>query len=168
MEKRINEELRQFKLFKIQETESKLRRFNQKYSEIKEHIVLKVSKNITSNLVRFVFRLLTLLFFLFAITLFFPEEIIEYIDPKNKKLSADEKMLFNLLKYFSFCVASFFLFVGYLLKLSVKKRSSIYSLSLLLEEVISYMETSSTEDKRKYEYFIDSLAEQERIKKNTK
>lgn len=49
MEEKINEELRQYKLFKIQETESKLRRFKTVYENIKEHFVIKFSKNVSSK-----------------------------------------------------------------------------------------------------------------------
>ncbi len=55
--------------------------------------------------------------------------------------------------------------IGYLLKVNNKKRNSIYSLSELLEEVMDYMEKSSSEEKRKYEYFVDSLAEKQNMKR---
>ena len=77
------------------------------------------------------------------------------------KLEGD--LLFEVSKYLAFGLSILFGFIGYLLKLNNRKRSNIYSLSKLLEEVMDYMETSSTDEKRKYEYFVDSLAEKEKI-----
>lgn len=47
----------------------------------------------------------------------------------------------------------------YLLKVTNKKRNSLYQVSKLLKDVMAYMESSYTDEKKKYEYFIDSLFE---------
>lgn len=171
MEKRIKEELRQYKLFKIQETESKLRKFQQTHSKIKESNTVKVSKNVTSNLFRVILVLLAIVFLFLSVVCFFPEDLIRLIESDGIYFSLQEKeeIIFQLTvyKYLFICISGFLLFTGYLLKLNNQKRNSIYSLSILLKEVMTYMENSSTENKRKYEYFVDSLAEEEKIKNNT-
>jgi len=170
MEKRINEELRQYKLFKIQETESKLRRFQQTHSEIKESYTIKVSKNVTSNILRIVLALLAVIILILSIICFFSGNLIDFLESKGEFISIQEKenaiYELNIYKYFFISLTIILVFTGYLLRLNNRKRNSVYSLSILLEEVMEYMENSSNDDKRKYEYFVDSLAEQEKIKKN--
>lgn len=172
MEQKINEELRQYKLFKIQETESKLRKFTSVYEEIKQHFVVKFSKNASSNLVRIALGVLVLLFFVLGIACFFPDAIIDFVQTNNLPYTQSEiiqmRQELNIFKYIFLGLAVFFWFIGVLLRKNNKKRNTIHSLSKLLEEVMDYMETSSAEEKRKYEYFVDSLAEKEQIKKATK
>lgn len=170
MEKRINEELRQYKLFKIQETESKLRKFQQTHSEIKESNTVKVSKNVTSNLLRVILALLAIVILILSVICFFPENLIEFLESDGTYFSFQEKKEIiyelNIYKYFFISISALLLFTGYILRLNNRKRNNVYSLSILLEEVMEYMENSSNDDKRKYEYFVDSLAEQEKIKNN--
>ena len=166
MEEKINEELRQFKLFKIQETESKLRRFKEVYKEIKEHIVIKFSKNATSNIFRIITTIICLLLIIIGFICFFPDQIIEQMEAEGNYFSNSDKnnMIdeLNFFKYFALSLSLLFGLISYLLKLNNRKRNSIYSLSKLLEEVMGYMESSSYDEKRKYEYFVDSLAEKEK------
>jgi len=169
MEEKINEELRQYKLFKIQETESKLRRFREVYKEIKVRSVIKLSKNVTSNVVRIITTILCFLLIIIGFICFSPDLVIQLIESEGEILTNSEK--FDLIdslsfdKYFILGLSILFGFISFLLKLNNKKRNSIYSLSILLEEVMGYMENSSYDEKRKYEYFVDDLAEKERIKK---
>ena len=168
MEKIINEELRQFKLFKIQETESKLRRFQNTYSEIKEHLMVKISKNVTSNLFRVIFILLGVIALIITLICFFPEYLIEIFKSNGEYITMQQEREMieecEIDKYIFLLFTFLLFFSSYLLKLNIKKRSSIYSLSKLLEEVMDYMENSAFEDKRKYEYFVDSIAEKEKKK----
>lgn len=164
---KIDEELRQYKLFKIQETESKLRRFKKVYQEIKEHLLIKFTKNASSNLIGYAVYIISFLLLIVGIIFFFPNDVLNFMESTGEPLSSIEKKefteLFDFLKYFFIATALLFGFIGYLLKLNNKKRSNIYNLSKLLEEVMDYMENSAKEDKKKYEYFVDSIAEKERI-----
>lgn len=167
MEEKINEELRQYKLFKIQETESKLRKFKIVYNEIKEHFVVKFSKNASSNIFRIILLIISILFLIIGLVSFFPDQIIQFLESEGEMFSISEKedfiLSFSLLKYLFLGLSIFFGFINYLLKLNNRKRSTIHSLSSLLEEVIDYMENSSNDEKRKYEYFVDSIAEKEKL-----
>ncbi len=169
MYKDINEELKQYKLFKIKETETKLGRFKEVYIEIKEHIVIKFSKNATSNMVRIVLGTLSLLFFVLGLCCFFPNEIIDSIESNNVVFSELNKkgitIFLSLSKFILLGLSILLAVLGYSLRLNNRKRNSIYSLSKLLEEVMGYMEVSANDEKRKYEYFIDSLAEKEKIER---
>ncbi len=170
MEKRINEELRQYKLFRIQEVESKLRRFKITYVEIKEHVAVRLSKNITSNIVRVILSLLAILFLSIGIMCFFPEKLIVLLKPGGLYLSVTEQketiLMSDFCKYLFISISFLLFFTSYLLRANIQKRNNVYSLSVLLKEVMDYMESSANGDKRKYEYFVDSLAEQEKIKRN--
>lgn len=170
MEEKINEELRQYKLFKIQETESKLRRFKETYKKIKEHFVVKISKNATSNAFRIITTILCFLLIVIGLACFFPDQIIRLAESEGEIFTNSDKTdlieFFNFSKYIFLGLSILLGFISYLLKLNNRKRNSIYSLSKLLEEVMDYMENSSYDDKRKYEYFVDNLAEKERIKNN--
>lgn len=167
MHTKIDEELRQYKLYKIQETESKLRRFKKVYKKIKEHVFIKLSKNISSNIIKFSVYIIGISFLLIGLVSFFPYEILTFLESNGNLFSSEEKEAFtnliNISKYFFLSLSILFSFVGYLLKLNNQKRSYIYDLSILLEEVMDYMENSVTEDKKKYEYFVDSIAEKDKI-----
>lgn len=152
----IDEELRQYKLFKIQETVSKLKRFEKKYIEIKERLVIKVSKNISSNIIRFLLIIISILFFITGIILLFPEKIIE---SKEINFTLDGKVIILYCAISLIVFSILFIIISYLLRLNNKKRNSIYSLAELLEEVMVYMRKSRDEDKVKYEQFVDLMAE---------
>jgi hypothetical protein len=172
MEEKINEELRQFKLLNIQETESKLRRFKTVYDEIKENNIIKFSKNASSNILRVLLFLLTFSLLILGLFCFFPEQIIDFMNTEGEYLSITEKkeMISDIgfFKYILLGLSFLFGSLSYLLKVNNRKRSTIHSLSKLLEEVMFYMEDSSFKEKRKYEYFVDSLAEKENINNTTK
>uniref|UniRef100_UPI003A924A73 hypothetical protein n=1 Tax=Bizionia sp. TaxID=1954480 RepID=UPI003A924A73 len=170
MDNKIDEELRHYKLFKIQEAESKIKRFNNKYEEIKEHIAIKISKNVTSNIFRAVISILSILFLILGIISFFPEKLIEFMEADGANFTFTAKAnlidLARLLMYFFIAFFIILTFTSYLLRLNNRKRDNLYSLSKLLEEVIAYMENSRDDDKRKYEQFVDLMAERNRKKNN--
>lgn len=167
-EQQINEELRQFKLFKIQETESKIRKFSQAYTEIKQLYLIKFSKNAGSSILRLAINLAGIALFFISLVCFFPEQLIPFFENEGETLNTLEKQeitqVLMTLKYITLGTAIICFFISYLLKKNNQKRTTIYSLSKLLEEVMTYMETSSAEEKRRYEYFMDNLAAQEAVK----
>ena len=71
-------------------------------------------------------------------------------------------IIFRYLRFLFLAIAAIFYLLSYLLKLNNRKRNTIYSLSHLLEEMITYLEKSSDEEKRKYEQYVDFLAKKER------
>lgn len=120
------------------------------------------------NAFRIILIIISILFLIIGLICFFPEQVIRFLESEGEVFSISEKedfiLVFKALKYVFLGLYLLFGFISYLLKLNNKKRNTIHSLSRLLEEVMDYMENSSKEEKRKYEYFVDSLAEKERIK----
>jgi len=49
--KKIEEEIRQYKLFRIQTVKAKIREYENIFNKIKENIVIKFTKNATSSLI---------------------------------------------------------------------------------------------------------------------
>lgn len=171
MDSKINEELRQYKLFKIEETESKLKRFRKIYTEIKQHFIVTFSKNASSNIFRLVLGIISFVLIILGVLCFFPEQFINLIESEGEQLTHFEKNEitdnFYILNYFFIGFGILLWFVSLLLKKNNKKRNTIHSLSKLLEEIMAYMESASEEEKRKYEYFVDSIAEKKQLKNNT-
>ncbi|GGZ60850.1 hypothetical protein [Mesonia mobilis] len=162
----IEEEVEQFKIAKIAETELKLEQFQNAYQEINENIAIKISKNATFNLFRVVFILLSLFLFALGVYCFFPGEFILLMEENGESFNSEEKniivLVFKALRYVFFSTAVVLYFVSYLLKLNNRKRNTIYSLSHLLEEMISFLDKSSKDEKIKYEQYLDYLAENRR------
>lgn len=68
--------------------------------------------------------------------------------------------------YICIVTSTLFILIIILLKKNAKKRNTIHKLSELVSEVIEYIETDTKEEKIKYEYFVDSMAETEYRKKS--
>lgn len=167
--KKIEEEIRQFKLYKIQIVEAKLREYEVTYNLIKENIVIKFTKNASSNVLIIIFLLVAIALLLVGFLFLFPEQIIKIVEENGKYFSAQDRRDFILtIPYFGGVLISISILVGFLallLKKNIQKRNTIYDLSKLITEVIGYMNHNVKEDKKKYEYFVDSIAEIE-SKKN--
>ena len=71
----------------------------------------------------------------------------------------------NFLGYMFFGLALTSFYIGYLLKKNIRSRNNIFKLNKLIKEVIEYMETSSFDEKRKYEFYVDNLQEIENQKR---
>jgi len=159
----INEEIRQFRLERIQETEVKLFRFIEAYNEIKEYLVIKFTKNASLNLIRVILAIIFFLLIVGSTLFFFPSKLIDTIQNSGKVLSGNDINAFKFISpyvaYFFLVLAVIFFYIGFLLKKNIKSRNNIYNLNKLLEEVIEYMEVATTEERRKYEYHIDYLEE---------
>lgn len=170
-ENRIEEEIRQFKLYKIQHVEAKIREYNDTYNVIKENIVIRFTKNASSSILRLVLVLITLSLVLLGMMFLFPEVIIEILRGNGETFSDQDRMdlmvIGPYIGWFFMLIAFLFGIVAWLLKKNIKKRNTIYKLANLVEEVIEYMDENVKEDKKKYEYFVDSIAEIEN-KKNSK
>lgn len=166
MENRVDEEIRQYKLFKIQEAEVKLKRYKKKYEDIKEHVVIKFSKNLTSNILKIVIILLSVFFFSLSVLCFFPNAFMGLSEIIVDSITSFEKYKFmkyaNIFKYVFIVISLFLYFISYLLKVNNRKRNSIYSLAILLEEVMDFVENTRDDDKRKYEQFVELIAERNR------
>ncbi|MFD0992418.1 hypothetical protein [Tenacibaculum geojense] len=165
MYQKIDEELRQYKLFKIQETENKLKKYNKVYNEIKQNNILKLSKNASSNIIVLLSYGVALFTLILAICFLFPDAIMEALEIEfyNEYERKEAYMVFKILAITLFFTCLIFSIVGILLRKNNKKRNHIFNLSVLLEDVMAFMEKSSYEDKRKYEYFVDSIAEREKV-----
>jgi len=169
--KKIEEEIRQYKLYKIQTTESKIKEYEELYATIKENIVIKFTKNSFSSIIRLILILISIGLFILAFTLIFPEFAISIIEKGGEVLSIDDKKsmveIFPYLGYFILGLGIILGFIAFLLKKNNYKRTVIYKLSKLLDEIIKYMNKNVIEEKKKYEYFVDSIAEIEVNKKKS-
>lgn len=161
--KNIEEEIRQFKLYKIQVVEAQMRKYRELYEEIKEGIVIKFTKNASSNLLRLLLGILSLGFGILGVLLFFPEIISRLFILESQGGSFFNITFFetagHYIGFFMLFVSLIILALALLLKKNIRKRNKIYELSNLVTEVIDYMDKNVKDDKMKYEYFVDSAAE---------
>lgn len=168
--KKIEEEIRQYKLFKIQTVEAKIREYENTFNKIKENIVVKFTKNASSNLIRILILLITIVLLLFGIFFLFPEQIIKIMEENGEFFSEQEKndtmLILPYLGYILISISVIFGIISSLLKKNIRKRNTIYNLSKLIKEVIDYMDENVKDDKKKYEYFVDSVAEIESKRMN--
>jgi hypothetical protein len=170
--KKVEDEIRQYKLYKIQTTESKIREYEDIYSLIKENIIVKFTKNSFSNIFRLLLTIISIGLILLSFTLIFPEIAISLIGKTGEIMTqSDRNDMVETFPYYGYFILGLgFLFgiISVLLKKNNRKRTVIYELSKLTDEVIYYMNENVKEEKKKYEYFVDSIAEIEtKNKENT-
>lgn len=166
MENKIDEELRQYKLYKIQFTESKILEYKEVYDSIKENIIIKVAKNSTTFISRLIIMPLLVVTFLLALVLFFPEQLLGFFDLQEFQ-SEDKVALVQGLPFIGLIflgISIVLLIISRLLNANNKKRNTIYKMSELLDDIIPFMENTTLEEKRKYEAFVDHLSEQKLMK----
>ena len=89
--KKIEEEIRQYKLYKIQTTEHKIREYEDIYSLIKENIFVKFTKNSFSNIFRLLFTIISIGLILLSFTLIFPEIAISFIERNGEVLTQTDR-----------------------------------------------------------------------------
>tara|TARA_R110002050_G_scaffold257788_1_gene396894 strand:+ start:5602 stop:6129 length:528 start_codon:yes stop_codon:yes gene_type:complete len=164
--RRIEEEIRQYKLYKIQVVEAKVRGYKKAFHEIKENATIKFTKNASSNLLIIMFLLLAASILGLGVLFLFPEQTLGLWGENGGSLSMQVKFQDNFVGYILLAIALLLGFISSLLKKNIKKRNTIYNLSKLISDVIDTMDDHAKEDKRKYEYFVDSAAEIERRKKS--
>ena len=168
---KIEEEIRQYKLYKIQIIEQKIRGYQDVFDKIKESVVIKFTKNATSNIIWIVLTIIAIMLFLVGVILLFPGQVISYLEDNGDLLSeikVDSIQVFMpFFGYFIITISLFFEIIAVLLRKNVRKRNTIFDLSLLLKDVINYMKENNKEEKKKYEYFVDSIAEIENRKKES-
>lgn len=152
----IKEEIRQLKLYKIQVTEGKIRKYRKVYEDIRQNDTLPYSKNASSNLIRIMIGILSLGFFLLMLMSYFPYEIIQRLEldfSQFEKINQDDFVqALSVLKYIFLFMALLFYALGRLIKKNAIKRNSIYQLSKLVDEVIDDMDLLVSSEKRRYEY----------------
>jgi len=161
--KKIEEEIRLYKLEKIQYVEDKIQEYNDVYHLIKENGLIKFTKNSTSNILRFILFLVTISLLIIGLFFVFPNQIISLIESNNDVINSTEKedlkMILPFLGYILIGLSLILGFVSLLLKKNSVKRSVIYELSYLLDEVIGDMTKNLEDDKVKYAYFVDSIVD---------
>jgi hypothetical protein len=165
--KNIQEEIRQFKLYKIQTTEAKLRNYQEAFNTIKQNIVIKFTKNVSSNILIIIFTIICILLFLISLYFLFPTYLIQLMQ-ENDVYYVKKNELIQVIQIIGITLIAFailFAIIASLLKKNIRKRNVIYQLSQLIGEVIQDTHENVKEDKKKYEYFVDSIAETEH--KNT-
>lgn len=168
--KNIEEEIRQFKLFKIQKDKAKIKEYEDTYDKIRENTVLRYTKNISSNILIILMVLLTITLFSIGVSFQFPEEMTKFMEENGERFSSQEKeennIFFPFLGYFFIALSLVFGLIASLLKKNIRKRNTIYRLSHLVSDVIEHMSENVKEEKKRYEYYVDSSAEFE-SKRNT-
>ena len=170
--KRIEKEIRQYKLNKIQSIESRVKEYEDVYASIRENIVLKFTKNVTSNVIRGVSLFIALLLISIGIWLIFPESFIRFLEKNGEAFSELERNDFILTAPYTggflMFIAVLFYTISILLRKNIQKRNTIFKLSSLVKEVIGTMDENVKEDKIKYEYFVDSMSDIENADGNNK
>ncbi len=159
---KTEELLRQKKLYKIQVVEAKIREYRKVFSDIKEHGIIKFSKNTTLHILKLSVDVFIGLLILTGVFCLFPLEISVFINPNTALSLENDPELISALSYMGyalFILSIPFMIISYLLKKNIQKRNTIYRLSKLVNEVIDYMEEDTKSEKQKYEYFIDTMAE---------
>ena len=157
----VEEKIKKYKLLKIETTESKIKQYEDTLSYINDSDVIKFTKNASLNVLRIVFRLITIVCILVGFYFFFPDLVISWtLDGRN-----EAQEIIPYIGFMFIVLAIFFIFISSLLKKNIHKRKTIYELSKLIEEVIGYMGENLEEDKIKYQYFVESMADVE-IQKN--
>ncbi len=133
------------------------------YSLIKENIVIKFTKNTFSNILRVVLNIVSFVLIIVSFALIFPDVAISIIEKNGEVLSYSTRStlieIFPYIGYFILGLVVLFISISVLLKKNNRKRTIIYELTKLIDEVILYMKRNVEEEKKKYEYFVDSVAE---------
>lgn len=167
--KQVEEEIRQYKLYKIQATEQKIREYEGEYNRIKQHLVVWYTKNISSSLLVWIFSLIATALSLLGISFLFPEQWITFMQNNGEFIFEAEKndirLPFPYTGYVVISIATIFSVIVFFIKRNSDKRKTIYKMEKLLTEIISDMRANTSEEKKKYEYFVDSMAEIELKKK---
>jgi len=105
---------------------------------------------------------------MFGVFFLFPEQVIKVMERKGKFLSEQDKngimLILPYLGYVLISISVIFGIISLLLKKNIRKRNTIYNLSRLIKEGIDYMNENVEEDKKKYAYFVDSIADIEKKK----
>lgn len=169
--KQIEEEIRQYKLYKIQTTEQKIKEYEAEYNRIKQHLVIWYTKTISSSVLIWLFNLIGIVLFLIGVSFLFPEQLLTFTEVNEEQISETERnelmLTFPYMGYFIISLSVIFWMISFFIRRNSDKRKTIYKLEMLLTEIIGDMQRNNTEEKKKYEYFVDSVAEIE-MKKNLK
>lgn len=164
MQINMKEDIKHQKLYKIQEAQAKINDYQIIYDQIKESSFVKISRNATSKVSLYIVRILSGLFLLTSFIFVYGEFIYKrfefnseiFIINELKSLSNETAIFFLLLSL----LLSLLLFtLGYLIKENIKKRKILSSLTVLVEDMMKYMEKVSREEKIRYEHYIDFEAE---------
>jgi len=159
--KLIEEDIRHYKLYKIQVIDHKIQEFLNVYEDIRETFISKFIKNTISYIFYFVFKIISILFFLVGIIFFFPNKLIEFLQQNGETFSKQE-----IIDFTESAIIFVFLFIGLsilthllakFINLNVKKKNIIYKLSNLVEDTILYMNEKSKEDRIRYEEYVENI-----------
>ena len=140
----IDEKLKQQKKERIHEIGVKVNSYKKTYAGIREHVVIKYTKNTF-------YRFMSLIFAVAGIIIL----LVGIVKKSNLEDSFSEIEGNDLYFYFVVLLSIGCFFLSYYLHYSVKKRNTVYLLSTLLSEVISYMENDVKREKERYEHLFD-------------
>lgn len=166
--KKIEEDIRQHKLYNIQVVEQQIREYQKAFDSIKEKDVVKLTKNATSVVMRVLLTILTVVFVLAGLFFLFPDLIIHFLEESGEFLTVQEKnnivQTTSIIGMLLIVSGSSMGFLSIMLKKYKRKRNTLYDLSKLMKSVIGYMNENVKEEKKQYESFVDGIAHMNRSK----
>lgn len=158
---RITEEIRNYKLYKIQITDQKIREFENTFKKIEEKSIFKSIKDFSLNSFKIILLLLSILTVSFSIIFFFPELIISIIEKSTKSsLSQDNKTILllnhNIFSYIFFSTSIILFILTYTVNKNIKNRNYTFKLHQLTNDIINHLKDISKDEKTKYEAYVEN------------
>ena len=156
----IKEEIRELNLYRIQVFEEKTSEYRQKHKSIKKNASDRVSGIYSAMFMRLILGILCLGFIILSVIAFLPHELILFIRKyplKINQISYDELyQAIEMAKYAFLFIALIFYRMGRLIKKNLQKKDTIYKLSKLNDELISFMDTEADREKTRNEFFREA------------
>lgn len=166
--KKIEEDIRQHKLYTIQVVEQQIREYQKAFDSIKEKDVVKLTKNATSVVLRVLLTVLTVVFVLAGLLFLFPELVTHFMEEPGEVLTIQEKngivQTTAIIGIVLIVSGSSMGFLSIMLKKYIRKRKRLHDLSKLMKSVIGYMNENVKEEKKQYESFVNGIAQMNRSK----
>ncbi|WP_438962205.1 hypothetical protein [Nonlabens sp.] len=155
----VVEEIRQEKINAIEVAKEKNKQFEEAYHQIYQHKIVKISKNVSFGMVRVLLIVIAVILFVAALFCFFPGAFITAMEESGEYLTQTDKeeisLLLLVIGLIIITLSLFHLFLAYVIKSNNKKRTIIFKLSGLLEEILEYQENDIKEQKKRYEVYVD-------------
>lgn len=159
---KIKEEIRNYKLYKIQITDQKIREFENTFKKIEEKSIFRSIKDFSLNSFRIILLLLSILTVSFSLIFFFPELIVTIIEKSTKSsLTQDSKTILllnhNVFSYIFFSTSMVLFILTYTVNKNIKNRNYTFKLHQLTSDIISHLKDISKDEKTKYEAYVENI-----------
>lgn len=159
---KIKEEIRNYKLYKIQITDQKIREFENTFKKIEEKSIFRSIKDFSLNSFRIILLLLSILTVSFSLIFFFPELIVTIIEKSTKSsLTQDSKTILllnhNVFSYIFFSTSMVLFILTYTVNKNIKNRNYTFKLHQLTSDIINHLKDISKDEKTKYEAYVENI-----------